>query len=393
MKKYRVLAFAAIAALAVLFVAPVAVHAGNNFRAGMTSDIAKDEVIDASAYVAGSTVRVAGDVRGDLYCAGQNVDISGTVEGDVLCAGQSVSISGTVMGNIRVAGQTVTLSGQIGRNATVFGQTVVMAGGSAVGSDATVYGSSLQLDGKIGRDAVIGGQTLTLGGTVGRNVTAVDRDLSLGAAAHIGGSLDYTSNNELQVTGGAVVAGQTQRHEPPARTTRADNFATHLWGSVYWFGAFLVLGLIVLGLARRTYGNAASLMTGRVGWALVAGIVTLVMAPIAAVFLMVTVIGIPAGIALLLLWLISLAVSFVYSGYTLGAWIAGRAAWKLKWPLFSALALGLAVLCVLMLIPVVSSLVGFLALVWGLGGIVLLVGQHLKGDTDKPHHTARKAEA
>lgn len=392
MKKQRLIALAVLASLVGGLVAPAAAYAATNFRTGTTASVARDEVVDASAYLAGSTVTMAGNVRGDLYCAGQTVDITGTVEGDVICAAQTVNVSGNVLGSIRVAGQTVTLSGSVGRSVTVFGQAVTLTSGTVVNNDLTAYGSSLQLGGKVGRDAVVGGQTVTVEGVIGRDLTASDQHLTLGGAARVGGVLDYTSNNEVQRSSGAVVAGKTERHAPPQRQQKDENnAAARVWGVAYWFGAFLVFGLILLGLAPRTYKTAYEVMIKQSGWALLAGIVGLVMTPIVAILLIVTVIGIPVGVALLFLWLISLVASYAYSGYTIGAWVATAASWKLKWPGVTALLLGLAILAALMLIPVVGGLFGFLALVWGMGGVVLLCGRYFKARNVEPK--AKKAEA
>ena len=379
MKRFRLMAVMAIMALVGLSAVPIVAHAQTNFRTGTSASVAKDEAVDATAYLAGATVTVAGDVRGDLYCAGQNVDITGTVEGDVICAGQTINISGNVLGNVRVAGQTVTLSGPVARSVTAFGQSLTLTGNAVVNGDVTAFASSLELGGKVGRDATLGGQNVTIDGTIGRNTTATDMLLTLGSAAHLGGTLDYTSKNDVQMTTGAVVAGPTQHHLPPAHEQRAQNgFVARFWGVAYWFGAFLLFGLVLLGFAPRRYRMTSEVMVKQGGWALLAGIVSLVMVPIIAVILMVTVIGIPLGITLIMLWLISMMASFVYSAYTIGEFIAVQASWKLKWPNAIALLLGLVILALLMLIPVVGGLCGFLALVWGLGGIVLLCGKRLK---------------
>ncbi len=379
MNKYRLMVVAALVGLVGVAIAPVAAHAASNFRSGMNASVAKGEVVDATAYLAGSTVTVAGDVRGDLYCAGQNIDITGTVEGDVICAGRSITISGTVLGNVRAAAQTVTLSGPVARSVTVFGQTVTMTSSAVVSSDATIYGASLQLGGRIGRDAVFGGQDVAVEGTIGRDATVADQQLAVGAAAHIGGSLSYTSNNEVQTASGAVIVGQATRHAPPQHQHKTENsFATRIAGVVYWFGASAVLGLILLGLAPRAYRAASQLMIKQGGWALLAGIIALVATPVVAVLLMVTIVGMPAGIVLFLLWLIAMMASFAYSGFAIGAWVADQASWKLKWPGVMALFIGLFLLGILMLIPVVGGLFGFLALVWGLGSQVLVWGQYFK---------------
>lgn len=386
MKKYRLMAVGVLVALLGVLVAPVAGHAATtNFRSGTTASVAKDEVVDSTAYLAGTTLTVQGDVKGDLYCAGQTVDISGTVEGDVICAAQNITISGNVLGNVRVAAQTVTLSGPVARSVTAFGQSVTLTSSAVVNNDVTAYGNTLQLAGKVGRDAVVGGESVSLEGTVGRDVTANDAHLTLGSTARVGGGLNYTSNNTVELATGAVVTGKTERHTPPVKEKKAEStFANRFWGVAYWFGAFLLFGWILLGLAPRTYRTASDVMVKQGGWALLAGVVALVMTPIVVVLLMVTVIGIPVAVALMFLWLIALVASYVYSGYAIGAWVASSASWKLKWPGFLSLLLGLVILAALMLIPVVGGLFGFLALVWGLGGIVMTCNRHLKARKVEP---------
>ncbi len=357
--------------------APVVTHAASNMRSGTVATVAKDETVDASAYLAGSTVTMAGTVHGDLFCAGQNVDITGTVEGDVFCAGQTLHVSGTVLGSVHVAGQTVTLSGPVGHSLTAFGQSVTVESDAVVNLDATIFGSALQLDGKVTRDAVLGGQDVTLMAAIGRNVTATSEHLTLASGDKIGGNLEYTSRNQVQVDNGAAIAGSTTRHEP-AMHQRADRSWAAGLGVLYWFGAALFFGLILLGLAPRTFVNIQRLQLWQSGWSLLAGLITLVMVPIIAVLLMVTVIGVPVGFALLLLWLVALFASYVYSAYTIGAWVAEQAKWKLLWARALALLLGTVILALLMLIPVAGGLFGLLALVWGMGGITLAFGAYIR---------------
>ena len=394
MKKYRLLAVAAVLTLVGLVAAPVAAHGSvtMNMRSGNIASVGKDEVLDSSVYLAGTTVTVAGTVKGDVYCAGQNIDVTGTVEGDVICAGQTVSISGNVLGDVRVAGQTVTLAGPVAHNLTAFGQSVTVAGSAVVNMDATVYGSSVQVGGKIGRDAVVGGEVVTLAGTVGRNVVAQVGQLAVGGGARIGGDVEYTSSNQLDKGNGATITGKASRHDPPADEQRADStWANQFWGVAFWFGSWLVLGLLLLALMPRNLKSTSELMVKQGGWALLAGLAALVLTPIAAVLLMVTLVGIPAGVVLLLLWVVAMMAACAYSAYALGQWIAMQTGWKLKWPDLTSLVLGLFVLALLMLIPVVGGLFSFLALVWGLGGLVLAAGRYHR--TRKDESTAKKAKA
>ena len=383
MKKLRVFVAAVALLLVGLVAVPAAVGAATNMRSGNLVSVGREEVVDSTVYLAGTTVTVMGTIKGDLYCAGQNIDVTGMVEGDVICAGQTVNVSGNVLGDVRVAGQTVTIAGAVGHSLSAFGQSVTLSGDAAVNMDATVYGTSVQMGGKVGRDAVVGGQNVTLAGIVGRNVTSTVDWLALGGGAQIGGDVNYTSSHEVDKGTSAVVGGKTVRHDPPIDQDGANSsWAAQLWGVTYWFGAWLVLGLLLLAVMPRSYQATSNLMVRRGGWVLLAGTAALIMTPIVAVMLMVTVLGIPAGVILLLLWIVAMMAACAYSGFALGQWVVAQTGWNLKWPTVTSLALGLFLLALLMLIPVVGGLFSFLALVWGLGGITLAVSESLRSHHD-----------
>lgn len=395
----KVLAAAGLLAFAVVGIGlPLAAHAQStgNMRSGDTVTVGKNDVIEASAYLAGSTVTVAGTVQGDLYCAGQNIDITGRVDGDVMCAGQTVHISGVVTGNVRVAGQTVTMDGPIGRSLTAFGQSITQTGNSVINNDATLFGSALQLAGKIGRDVVAGGENVTLSGSAGRNVTATNDQLTLTSGAVVGGNLSYTSSNTAVVDAGAKVAGTTNRHEPPKDedVARQNDFATKFGMAAYWFGAMLVAGLALLAFAPRSFAATNKSMLNQGGWALLAGLSVLIATPIVAFILMATVIALPVAVVLLFAWISALLVSYAYAGYSIGFWIVAQAKWQLKWAPVASLLIGLIVLWLGMLVPIVGGLLGFVALVWGLGGMTLAYGALLKGGKGATtEHSAKKAKA
>lgn len=113
-----------------------------------------------------------------------------------------------------------------------------------------------------------------------------------------------------------------------------------------------------------------------------AGLAALIMTPVVAVMLMVTIVGIPLAAVIMLLWTVGLFVSFAYSGYSLGAWLVERTMWKPRWPRALALLIGLVMLSILMLIPIIGGLFGFLTLIWGLGGVVLMLNEYFKKRKD-----------
>lgn len=378
--RFKIFVVAGLIAMAGLLSIPFAAHAaGNNMRSGKISVITSGETIDASAYLAGATVTVAGHVKGDLFCAGQSVDITGTIDGDVFCAGQNISISGPVLGSVHVAGQTVHVSSTVARSLSAFGQNVSLSSNSKINSDATIFANILQLDGKIGRDAVIGGNNVNILGNIGRNVTAATNQLSLLGGVRIGGNLTYTSQNQAQVDSSASVIGATEQKIPPAKpqTKPVNPWVAQFWATLYWLLSMLVFGLILLALAPRTFESANKIMTKKVGSSMLAGLGVLFLAPLVSILLMLTIIGLPLGGVLLAFLFIAIAASSAYSGYAFGAWVVKKM--KLKITLAAAiLTLGISLIAILMLIPIISWLVGFIVLIWGLGGIWMLCRAYYK---------------
>jgi len=367
--KFKVFGVAVLTVILSL-VAFVTVADAQTFRADQSSTIASSETVDGSAFITGSAVDIAGKVNGDLYCIGQNVTISGTVEGDVLCAAQTITFTGSASGNIRLAGQTVSVSGNVTKSASLAGQTVTIDGQAQIGQDATMLGQSVTVNGKVSRDIVIASSAATVNGAVGRNVTANVETLNLANNATVGGALNYTSPQKITMDKNAVVTGKvtyTKTEVNPAKETAAN--AYNPVGSIVWslmlLASAVVFALLFPSLLHRVTGSSAlsvpqSLLAVLVGF--VAGIVM----PIAIVLLMITVLGIPFALVVLLTWILILSLSGVFAAY-----YVGRIVWRTQTNAVLIMLVGALIIIVLLLIPIVNVLVWLLAAWYGSGVILL----------------------
>lgn len=341
---------------------------------GENANFGATETSDGSLYIAGSVVTVAGIVDGDLYCAGQTVEVTGTVKGDVICAGQQVRIAGTVNGDVRVAGQTVDIDSKTGGSITAFSQNFHLTGQADVNRDATVFGQNVVINGHIGRDLLGGGSMLTVDSVVGRDVQVYVENLTLGAKAAIAGNLTYTSNNTANILQGATVAGGTQRETPPQKAggeTRGT-LASRASVALYWFLAMLLVGTVLM-LVKPSVLDATTERTIKQPWVVVGcGLIAVFAVPLLAVVLFLTIIGIPLMLILLLAWVLVLAVSVVFSGHALGQVIIRQGGTKLAGfrLRFASLALGLFLVGIASLVPVINTIVGLLAVIFGSGSIL-----------------------
>lgn len=257
--------------------------------------LTKDQTINHDYFAAGSTVEVDGTVNGDVYAAGGQVTINGTVNGDVLAAGGTVTVDGTVNGNVRTAGGSIVIDGHISKNVSTAG------GNIQVGRNATVGGNL----------AVAAG-TLTDSGMINGDANAAAGNLTVASAAHIGGTLTYWSNNPGSIAEGAVAGAVTHRVPPAHHDQNNNRFAAAVLMALYWFVVtFIFAVLAMVWLPRHSAAITEALQKrpwASFGW----GILVAVLTPLVGLVLLITVIGIPFGLALWALYAIALLVAPVW---------------------------------------------------------------------------------
>lgn len=366
MKIAKTLAVMAVAVLGVVF-AGVAVQA-QAVRSGDTVTVSESEHIDGALFAAGDTVTINSDVDGDVYCAGQTVTINATVHGDVLCAGQTVTIKGRIDGDVRAAGQVVMMDADVDGSVTVGANTFIQDSESVIGRDIVVGASDVDLRGKTTRDATIGAETATISGKVGRDISADVEGLRLASGSSVGGAISYASYSDLARANGAQVGGKitktqpTDRDEQKHRATIADTLGWFF----YWFIALLIIALAFALLSPNMLRTATDRAFPQPWWALLAGFVAGIAVPFGFIVLLITFVGIPLAIVMLLLWGAVLLVSGPVFSYYIGRLVMPKAAH----PVVRMLA-GASIVIVASFVPILNILT-FLVVTWFGSGMVIL---------------------
>ena len=233
----------------------------------------------------------------------------------------------------------------------VVGDLVVFHGSSTV--DGTVNGSLTAFDAPV-----------TISGRVVGDVVVFKGRVALASGANVTG--DVVSQDDPIVASGATIGGATRRVQ-----THVDWDGFGWAGRLVWWLAVsistLLIGLALLWLAGRGATRIADAGRTGIGPAIGWGLLAFFGLPILAVIALVTIVGIPLGLGLLA------ALALIYTlGYTATAWIVGRRILAgTSWVL--AFLLGWGILRVLALIPVVGGLVGFAAVVFGLGALTVTI--------------------
>jgi len=152
-----------------------------------------------------------------------------------------------------------------------------------------------------------------------------------------------------------------------------------------WIGfglATIVAGLLLAGLAARQVRATERLISHEPVMTLAAGIVGLVVVPIAAILLIVTVIGAPLGVGILIaLWPLIAFVGYLVAGIWIGDWVLHRLEPAVihERP-FVAAVVGILILQALALVPVLA-IVAMIASLFGFGAVMLLAWRTLRSGT------------
>ena len=324
-------------------------------------------------YVAASSARVLGTIDGDLVIAAGDVTVAGTVTGDLVVASHgAVSVSGDVGGSVRGVARDVRISGSVADDVAVTAVTIDVSG--SVGRDVLLLAASIDVTGSVDRDILGRVQTATLDGAIGGDVDVLVGSLTLGPELTVDGDVIYRAGSDADVSSSAEVAGSL------SRLPTTGSFvvrAVLLFVNVIHLLSFAFAGLLLLWLFNPTMAAAVGEVEERPFRAIGLGLITLVVAPVAVVVLVFSLIGIPVGLVLLLLLVLSLFFGPIPAVTALGnKLLRGRGA------LFGGFLFGVVLWRgALWLLPWVALFIYGLSVAAGLGGFVAAVYTRRRGES------------
>ena len=243
-----------------------------------------------------------------------------------------------------------------------------------------VINGDANIEGTVNSLVVVDGTATVTGATV-EGIAIINGTLELGAGTTVLGDI-----------------GQLNSEVTQAEEVEVGGTVNDLTGSVAGFGVFvgfaalaiwvgvgiatLIVGLLMAGLAARQTRAATSLIRREPGRTFLVGLLAVIVPPILAVLAMLTIVGIPAGLGLLIVvWPLVAFVGYVVAAIWLGEWLVERrdGAVAAERP-YAAATVGLLVAFVIGLVPLVSAVLS----IFGLGAVVLAAWRTLRGTPIEP---------
>ena len=357
----------ALALISCLFSFNIARAADSSFT------LAKDQTYDGLFAKASEKILIEGTVDGDLWVAGSDVDITGTVRGNVYAAGSTVRVRGQIDGNVHVLGSSVSVD-QTVRGSTYLAGSVVKIEESAVIERATaIAGSELNINGNLRDRLYAAGSSLVIAAQVGRDARLAGSDIVLENAARINGDLRYVSQLDATIPNDKAITGRIIRDTPPDER-RTQDWRQRVYDTLIGLLMSIATAAVVLALWGDELVKRAQLFRQLPIRVFGRGVFFTVLVPIISILLAVTLIGLPIGVILALLYIVILLVAPTASGLLIGLQIT-QAVHENSKPIsyvskLQTTVLGLLILAILGFLPVLGPAISLFVFLAGVGVII-----------------------
>ena len=318
---------------------------------------------------------VTGTVGLDAWLVGANVKVDAKIGRDLTVRAANVSAAGDIGGSVEASGADVKIDARIGTNLDIEAAEANISPKSTVGGEVTINAAEVTYGAaNVGR-VDIRAREINFDGASKGAVTLSATKVIIGPNARINGDLVVFSIGEPEISPSAIITGTTTRKSLFQSETMQP--FTSQWLPMEAQIA-LILGMsglmagIFFLLAGRT-GLEESINTlvehpaGSLGW----GLGALVVVPVAAALLGISIVGIPLGICALLALPVLLLLGYAQAGFGLGERLFNSIGDPLSGGTRVVLLLaGLIGLGLLSLIPYAGPFIAVIAALMGVGAVL-----------------------
>ncbi len=342
------------------------------------------ETLATELWLSANRIQLEGIVADDIFMLASKrsfghddpqdglITLAGEYHNDVWAAANSIEFTGRIEDHARCLARTIMLSGYLANNSIFIGETIHCSKAAEVAADIWMVGENIILDGKIAGRARLFGRNITLAGTFDQDVFITAQDIVALPGTEILGNLTYRCAKEFVPDSRVIIHGQLIRQKigdsaegPPL----AFSIKTFFYQSWLYLGALLA-GIIFIALFPTCTTKAVLNIQGALWSSLLTGAATLALIVTAIFFGMLSFIGIPLSLLLILTCIILIYFSKIIVAIALGSWLLRRSQPRCYRQFLLPLAIGLLLIYAGINRGPLGLTLGMLISILGLGALV-----------------------
>jgi cytoskeletal protein CcmA (bactofilin family) len=248
--------------------------------------------------------------------------------------------------------------------------------GESVGTVIVIDGGA-QIDGTVHNSVLVVRGDVVISGTVEGNVTVINGSLRLTSGSRIENA--YLFRSDLERASGSTVSGELRERERVFFRGFSAIASFLIWLAMTI--AILVAGLVFAAIGGRQLRGSSNALTEKPGQSILAALILWIAVPVLAVVAMISLIGIPLGIGLLVFLLPALwFLGYIVVGTRIGTLVLGTTGRGQTGHPYLAVLIGVLTLQLVALLPVLGWFVLFLAGLWGAGGLAYFAFRGIRGE-------------
>lgn len=297
-----------------------------------------------------------------------NINLLGEFGNDVWAWGRRINLNGIVHDHARMGGFSIAIQGQVRGNALLAANNIHLARTGILAGDAQLFGENVICEGAVtGRLTIVAGKA-TLAGHCGGDVTVKAQDLVILPEAAINGNLDYWAPQAVTLPDQAAVKGKFRRHKPPTAKP-VNKIMAGLPMTIWGYLSSLFAGLLFVLCCPLTAAGAGLNARHLPGRSALAGLIWMAGAPGLAILLMLSIVGLPAGLLLAVFTVILIYLGKIVMALALGLLLLRPARPLNRRALIARIALGLGIVQIAAF-PVSPFMIWLIAAVLGAGALL-----------------------
>lgn len=321
-----------------------------------TSD--SDKIESKDVYLFEDNIVVDYIVDGNLFAIGENVTIKSQIGGDAFIMANTINIDGgSIYSNLFAMANDITINGVV-YDLYGMGDNITISSNAYVYRDLHTTSNSLNIFGIVGRNAY----------TEFDSISFTENDSEDAKKGTIYGNLEYTSSSEVDIS--TYVSGEV-------KYTKQVEFSPNLSIKDYILDALtsivfaLIIWLVFKWLAPKFVTGSKELLTTKFFPVIGLGILGLIVVPVISIILFILNVTATAGLLLLAIYILLLAISTAISTISLAEFVSNKLKKESNFVVeLAMIIISSIVIYLVKLIPYVGGFLSFAIVVIGLGIII-----------------------